>query len=138
MYTCILCRHPKTCGSLCKVHKFYRMLCHITDAECAAFTFKFLRKGHERPIKMFCKQQLESSMIFSGVSQKLSAAVYFIYFTLRPRRLHGGLASFRKLLHLMAFVQLITFIMASKIIVCRLSFGIKTNGHLNIRLELHI
>jgi hypothetical protein len=39
-----------------------------------------------------------------------------------------GLASFRKLLHLMAFVQLIIFIMASKIIVCRLNFGIKTKG----------
>ena len=45
-----------------------------------------------------------------------------------------GLHSFRKL-HLMpmASVQLIIFIMASKIIVCRINFGIKTNRHLNIR-----
>ena len=48
-----------------------------------------------------------------------------------------GLASFRKL-HLMASVQLIIIIMAPKIIVFRLNFRIKTNRHLNIRLELHI
>ena len=135
----IFCRKPQI-GSACNIH----VSCSNTTSHdftwstgpminrLPAFHLLFaagiLSTGLEssKVIRMFDALKI-INIKKRGLSNILKSYVIPAVFHVWDREQKSNLAS----------VRLIIFTLASKIIVCRLNFGIKANRHLNIRLELH-